>query len=108
MNALNDLNNIIHLTNNIINCFNALSTPTSTKDELDNIEQLLNNRTKQLHRFFKEYTQQELANLTEQLNNLSQQDNELTQLACKIKKDMQQQIIKQKKTNKAHQAYKNT
>ena len=107
MNALNDLENIINQTNNIIDCFNALSTPVSTKDELDNIEQLLNSRTEQLHRFFEGYSQQELEILVEPLNQLAQQDKDLIQLASNIKKEMLQKALKQKKTDKAHKFYKN-
>jgi len=106
MNALNDLKNIIDMTNNIINCFNALSTPVSNKDELDNIERLLTNRTEKLQCFFRDYNPQELEMLSQHLNQLSQQDIALTQLANEIKQEMLQKVLKQKKTKKAHQAYK--
>ncbi len=107
MDALNDLKNIINHTSNIIDCFNALTTPVSTQDELDNIEQLLNSRTEQLHRFFEHYSQQELEDLITPLNQLAQQDKELIQLASNIKQEMLQKVLKQKKTDKAHKFYKN-
>jgi len=107
MNASNDLLKIIEETQYIIDSLNSLSSPVSKEEEFEHINQLVVKRETFLHDFFEQHTTETLETLVNQLNRLIELDEEMTETAVKIRKEMTRKVIQQKKNIKAKNIYQN-